>query len=215
MNLEKLLAENMIRFGVKNLTESDKHRLTEAPIDLLKTHAKEVTKFFNASFAKQVYSPTYLFTNKQYYLTTTKKYDPVYHSGTDNARGLVLSFIIRKYKTDKGWGELYLPVLNTGTDGLGEWSYSSAAGGKFTLLTFDQPNIASNPVEGRYSALADHINYSFNQISDLATIEDMYTATSAITRGPGFMINANKNTMWTQKVKPLLTGNAKAFFASK
>jgi hypothetical protein len=223
MNLEKLLAENMIRFGVKNLSESDKHRLMEAPIDLLKTQLKEVaaaTKFFKTSFAKQVYSPTYLFTNKQYYLTTTKPYDPVYHSGTDNAGGLVLSFIIRRFVY--GQGQLFLPILNISPDGLGQWSYSAAAGGKFTLLTFDQPNIASNPVQGKGSGtamanqIANFINYSFNQISDLATIEAMYTATSAITRGPGFMINANKEKfLWLQKIKPLLTGNAKAFFSNK
>lgn len=217
IKLKNILAENMLRFGVKNLSESDKHRLMEAPIDLLKTQAKEVaaaTKFFKTSFAKQVYSPTYIFTNKQYCLTTTKPYNPEYLSGRDNARGLVLSFIIRQF--EYGNGRLFLPILNTDADGLGQWSYSSAAGGEFTLLTFDQPNIAANPVKGKYSVLADYINYSFNQsLVDLATIEAMYVATSAITKGPGNMINANKNTMWTEKIKPLLTGTAKAFFASK
>ena len=238
--MKNLLSENMLRFGTKNLSESSTRKLvfesimqtikehglqhavrrsllTEAPIDLLTTKATDVkaaTMFFNASFKKQIYNPTYLMSANEYCLITTRDYNPVYQAGTDNAEGIVLSFIIRKYKTDKGFGELYLPVLNSNADGLGQWSYSSMNGGKFTLLTFDQPNIAANPVQGKYSELAAHINYSFSQL-DLATIEKMYTAKSTSIKGPGFIANAKKNTMWTEKIKPFLTGNAKAFFASK
>jgi len=234
--MKNLLSENMLRFGTKNLSESTKTKLvfesimqtikehglqhavrrsllTEAPIDLLTTKAKDVAaanKFFNASFAKKIYSPTYLMSANEYCLKTTQPYNPDnIKSGNATASGPVLSFIIRKFKTKNGYADFHLPILPDDVEN-GLWTYNAMNGGKITEIRFDP--LMPYPVEGNEKQLAEYINYSFSQL-DLATIEKMYTAKTSI-KGPGYMTLANTKPLWT-KVKPLLTGNAKAFFASK
>jgi hypothetical protein len=61
MNLQKILAENMLRFGSKNLSESDRKKLQtlliESTIDKADPAYKNVLKFFNAEFDKRTNAP--------------------------------------------------------------------------------------------------------------------------------------------------------------
>ena len=67
---------------------------------------------------------------------------------------------------------------------------------------------------GSDKELANEINSRFEQL-DLTTIELMYKAKTSSNNFPGWMTKASTSPLWIKQIKPLLTGNAKAFFASK
>ena len=183
--MKNLLSENMLRFGTKNLSESSTRKLvfesimqtikehglhnavrrsllTEAPIDLLKTKAKDVpaaNAYFNASFSKGLLSPNYLMSANEYCLKTTKPYDGTNTTkGTASAYGPVLSFIVQTFKTNNGYDKFSLPVLPDDMNN-GFWEYKAIAGGKITEIRFD-PDLAPW-VTGSDKELAKDINLRF------------------------------------------------------
>ena len=57
--MKNTLEENMLRYGIKNLSESSKHRLTEALVELM-THVNTTAalKSIQSHYAKGINSPT-------------------------------------------------------------------------------------------------------------------------------------------------------------
>ena len=146
----------------------------------------------------------------EYCLKTTKPYDGTNTTkGTASAYGPVLSFIVQTFQTNNGYDKFSLPVLPDDMNN-GFWEYKAIAGGKITEIKFDP--LDAPFVVGSDKELANEINSRFEQL-DLTTIELMYTAKPS-SNYPAWMTKASTSPLW-KKVKPLLTGNAKSFFASK
>ena len=200
--MKNTLAENMLRFGVKNLSESDVKKinesalLTEAVIDLTKDPAAPAaSKFFAASWAKNVPQPNYQM--GQYYLKTTApktEESQIY-------RGKVLAFKSSTYGTVN---LPTLPMVDSGFGGDYDWDSVSK---RFLSLTYaiNEPTAMAPLKANQYG---DDINIRFNQIP-LANLQAMYAASPKKATYDTF-IAAFKTSK--SPIIPFLKGNAKAFF---
>ena len=215
--MKNTLAENMLRFGVKNLSESDVKKieeslLTEGEIDLMSMpEVKDATAHFKKSWINRILKPNYVL--GQYYLKTTKaaNFERDYRY-----MGITIGFKSANYRG------VIVPIPDTTMGGV--WSFEGEVAafenGKsftFSKLTWDTYPIQIDP---RISAkgAADGINEVFNQIP-LRDLQTMYNASKG---KPSFdkQIATFKNAAMTksstisfaQQVAPLLSGTAKAFY---
>ena len=225
--MKNLLSENMLRFGTKNLSESSTRKLVfesimqtinehglhnavrrsllteQTAVDLLVTQQKEVSaasKSFSAQLAKKIYSPSYLFTNKQYYLVTTKPYN-----STDlNFYGSVVGFQNHIVAQKTGGGGINLPLICNYSAGYGgSWNHN---GLKFTSMSWDSTN---QGIVGNATAVASTINSQMNALP-IATIQAMYASNPNKARYDKSIAEFKANTgTFATALKAALSGNAK------
>ena len=206
--MKNTLAENMMRFGTKNLSELNRHvvkqLLTEAaPIDLLTLPGvPAATKYMSTSWDKNVSLPAYLLA--PYYLkSTSPKTDNTYRY-----TGMVIGFGLVTYSLTAG-GTLVVPTLSDADAGLcGNWEFEGSTG-KFTTLNWSPSIQAPGATKVSPAGIAAAINQNYNQIS-IESIQAMHNANTAKKAKYDTYITAFKTS--NSPVKALLTGNAKTFF---
>lgn len=206
--MKNTLAENMMRFGTKNLSELNRHvvkqLLTEAaPIDLLTLPGvPAATKYMSTSWNKNVSLPAYLLA--PYYLkSTSPKTDNTYRY-----TGMVIGFGLVTYSLTAG-GTLVVPTLSDADAGFGgNWEFEGSTG-KFTTLNWSPSIQAPGATKMSPAEIAAAINQNYNQIS-IESIQAMHTANTAKKAKYDTYITAFKTS--NSPVKALLTGNAKTFF---
>ena len=226
--MKNLLSENMLRFGTKNLSESSTRKLVfesimqtikehglqsavrrsllteQTQVDLLTTQAKEVAaanKSFSAQLAKKIYTPSYLFANKQYYLVTGKPYNDTDLSFNGNVVGFQNHII-----SQKGSGGFNLPLICNFASGYGgSWNHD---GIKFRSMSWDSTN---QGIAGNASLVSAQINTQMQAIP-MATIQAMYAANPNKAGHDKSIAAFKANTgTFAMAIKAALTGNAKAF----
>ena len=182
--------------------------LTEqTEVDLLRTQPKEAAaalKSFRAQLAKKIYSPTYLFTNNQYYLATTIPYTDINISFS----GKVVAFQNHiLYLKRAGEGGINLPLICNYNIGMGgDWS---SRGSSFEKMTWvNTPAILIGPS----ARVANDINGAMNAIP-MATIQALYNAHPNKARFDKSIAEFKANTgNHATTIKAALSGNAKTFF---
>ena len=215
IKLQNLLAENMLRFGVKNLSESDVKRieeslLTEGEIDL-KTmpQVAAATKFFKDAWIKNVPKPNYVL--GEYYLQTSQARQPQDY----RYMGKVVGFKFANYNG------VIIPIPDLSMGGVWTFEGEVAAfeNGKaftFSRLTWNTDRIEIYP-RIKPAAAADSLNAAFNEIP-LRDLQTMYNAAklkSKFDTNIAYFKSAATTTpvgMMASQIKPLLKGNAKAFY---
>ena len=214
--MKNTLSENMMRFGTKNLSESAqkelivksimetinqhglhgavKQRLTESVIDLMKTPAAaNALKAIQSQYIKGNMSPTAVM--GAYYLKVQAN-----QSNALIGRGQVGGL---NGKGIGGVGTIPVPAdLNNGEGGKLEFGPRD---GVWTILTYDTAQV---PLPKDAAGVASYLNDSCNAYP-LAALQSMLAA------HPKKMefqqaIAAFKSS--TSAIKPLLAGNAKAFY---
>ena len=229
--MKNLLSENMLRFGTKNLSDSAKRKLVfesimqtikehglhnavrrsllteQTEVDLLRTQPKEAAaalKSFRSQLAQKIYSPTYLFANKQYYLATTIPYTDINISFS----GKVVAFQNHiLYLKRAGEGGINLPLICNYNIGMGgDWSSRGSAFEKMTWV--NTPAILIGPA----ARVANDINGAMNAIS-IKTIQELYNAHPNKARFDKSIAEFKANTgNHATTIKAALSGNAKTFF---
>ena len=204
--MKNILAENMIRFGVKNLQESDIKRieeslLTEAAVDLSKD--PRLTKTFqaiNAQIEKGIKMPRALMGQYLIMFDKPQNFDPAVQ-----VSGKVLAFQAMPYP---GVGNLpSLPDYTSGFGGNFSWRLTDPVPYRIendlTIPSFDK---SIQP-----AAIANTINQTMAPI-DIKTLQAMYAAHPNKAKYDAAIaaFKANPN---SSQVLAALTGNAKAFYA--
>jgi hypothetical protein len=215
--MKNILAENMLRFGVKNLQESDIKRieeslLTEAEIDLKSMpEVKAAAAYFKKAWTSRIPKPNYVL--GQYYLKSTQaaNFDRDYRY-----MGIVVGFKSANFRG------VILPVpdLTMGGSWTFEGEVASFENGKpftFSRLTWDTAPIEIDPKISEKGA-ADSINEMFNQIP----LRDLQTMYNVSKWKPNFdkqiatfknAVVANSTTIpFAKRIAPLLSAPAKAFY---
>jgi hypothetical protein len=209
--MKNTLAENMLRFGVKNLSESDIKKieeslLTEGEIDL-KTmpQVAAATKFFKDAWIKNVPKPNYVL--GEYYL---KSYD-ARKPGDYRYAGKVIGFKFANYNG------VIIPVPDTTIGGYWAFEGDVTTGDKFqfSTLNWDTRRLEIDP-RIKPAAAAASINDFFSEIP-LRDLQTMYNAAklkSKFDTNIAYFKSAASPTQDAMaiQIKPLLKGNAKAFF---
>lgn len=193
--MKNTLAENMLRFGTKNLSESFKQRLTEAVVDLMKDPAAPGTlKALQSQYAKGNMAPAAVM--GAYYLIARKDL-----SNATILRGKVGGL---NGKGIGGVGTIPVPASTLNGEG-GEFELGPTQGGLWTKLTYDNAQL-SMPADAK--GIANELNKVCNEYP-IAVLQSMLNAhpkkvayQQAIA---AFKASASA-------IKPLLTGNAKAFY---
>jgi hypothetical protein len=206
--MKNTLAENMMRFGTKNLSELNRNVVKQllmeaAPIDLLTLPGvPAATKYMATSWNKNVSLPAYLLA--PYYLkSTSPKTDNTYRY-----TGMVIGFGLVTYSLTAG-GTLVVPTLSDAPSGFGgNWEFEGKTG-KFTTLNWNPSIQAPGATKMSPAEIAAAINQNYNQIS-IESIQAMHTANTAKKAKYDTYITAFKTS--NSPVKALLTGNAKTFF---
>ena len=89
--MKNILAENMLRFGTKNISEADvKKRLTESTLEQLDPSWVNAQKYFASAWSKNMTAPQFATANL-IYVGQPK-------DGNDPSRGSVLKYEIQLYK---------------------------------------------------------------------------------------------------------------------
>lgn len=203
--MKNTLAENLLRFGVKNLSEAEKKKieeslLTEGIIDLSKTPGiDKVNKYFEGAMAKRVPRPAAFL--GEYYLLA----DPVDYTNKVDLRleGPVIGF---KIYSIPGL-ETQLPLLPdfvAGEGGQFDWSSSYKT---FNSITWDTSGLPFDP-KTKTDVIVDGINRRMNSLP-LQTLQQIYAISARKPKGDQ-LIAAFKAS--NSPIKTMLTGNAKAFF---
>ncbi len=193
----------MMRFGTKNLSESNirninKSLLTEGEVDLMKLpQVAAATKFFKAAWDKRVQKPSYIL--GQYYLKSDREtnFETAYRY-----MGSVVGFKLARF------GTLVLPVPDLYMGGRWQFEGTGANGPiGFSQLMWDTSAITIEPNIKPADAAA-WINEVFNQMP-LKDIQALYNASPGKPKYDTYIAQLKTA---TTPIKPLLTGNAKAFF---
>jgi hypothetical protein len=215
--MKNILAENMLRFGVKNLQESDIKRieeslLTEAEIDLKSMpEVKAAAAYFKKAWTSRISKPNYVL--GQYYLKSTQaaNFERDYRY-----MGIVVGFKSANFRG------VILPVpdLTMGGSWTFEGEVASFENGipfTFSRLTWDTAPLQIDPKISEQGAAAG-INEMFNQIP-LRDLQTMYNVSKS---KPNFdkQIATFKNAAvanstaipFAKRLAPLLSGSAKAFY---
>lgn len=201
MNIMKnILAENMLRFGSKNLSESEKQNLqslTEAEIDLLTTPGiDKANKYFQTAYKNQVPNPAYVL--GQYYLKSDKTVD---YEKDMSISGPVYGFLLYTYGTTS------LPVVSDGGAGEGGRFTFFTRDNKITSINWDTVRLGVDP-RATAQAIANNINIRFNAIP-LKDLQTMYNAHPKKANFDQIIATFKASTApW----KTMLTGNAKTFY---
>jgi len=220
LNMKNTLSENMMRFGTKNLSESAQKELivksiietinehglhnavyrrllTETVVELMTSPgAAAALKSLTAQIAKGTKLPVAVM--GQYYLKTES------NELTDNgqiARGKVGSL---HGKGIGGVGTLPVPsnfALNEG----GILEYRPDGAGQFTILNYETVGV---PLAGKAADIAAGINQACNLYS-LTALTAMLAAHPKKAAFDAVMVAFKAS---ASAIKPLLTGNAKAFY---
>ncbi len=197
--MKNILAENMCRFGTKNLSESDKQRLTEAVIELMAdANAAAALKNLKAQIAKGTKLPGIRM--GQYYLKVQSNAETTDQLGTGAiVRGKVGGL---HGKGIGGVGTLPVPSNFTLNEG-GFLEFPIA--GAWSILNFETAQL---PLPAGVAAIAGALNTACNQypVAELTAMLAAHPKKAAFETG----IAAFKAS--TSAIKPLLTGNAKAFY---
>jgi hypothetical protein len=203
--MKNTLAENMLRFGVKNLKESNVKRieeslLTEASVDLSKDPRLPKTfAAIKAQIDKGIKMPKALMGQYLIMFTQPQNFDAM------QVQGKVLAFQSMPFP---GVGNLpSLPDYTVGFGGNFSWRLTDPVPymieNDLTIPSFDR---AIKP-----AAIANIINQSMASI-DIKTLQAMYAAHPNKAKYDAAIaaFKANPN---SSQVLAALTGNAKAFYA--
>ena len=214
--MKNTLSENMMRFGTKNLSESAqkelivksimetinqhglhgavKQRLIESVIDLMKTPAAaNALKAIQSQYAKGTEAPTAVM--GPYYLKTRKDLSNV--TILRGQVGGINGFVA---------GDILLPIPSTLSLGEGgDFELGPGQGGIWTKLNYDT---AMLPMPKTEAGIADSVNKAFNEYP-LASLQAMLAVHP---KKAAFQTAMATFKASTSTLKPLLTGNAKAFF---
>lgn len=200
--MRNILAENLLRFGVKNLSEAQKQRLTEAVIDLIKhPGVKKANAYFSTAWDNRVELPTYIIGH--YYLMP---YGPIDYEKNMKIQGRVITLMSKPIGT-----ETSLPVLPSKLSNEGggfTWEFTNPER-VITKLNWDD-SLVQPMIKYTGKQLADTINERFNQmpLKDIQTIYNVHPEKAKMDQE----IAAFKSSdafPW----KSMLTGNAKAFYS--
>lgn len=195
--MKNILAENLLRFGVKNLSEAQIQSLTEAEIDLLTTPGiDKANKYFQTAYKSQVPNPAYIL--GQYYLKSDK---PVDYAKDMSISGPVYGFLLYTYGTTS------LPVISDGAAGEGGRFTFFARDNKITSINWDTLRLGVNP-KASAQDIANNINTRFNAIP----LKDLQTIYNAHPKKANFDQAMATFKASTAPWKSMLTGNAKAFY---
>lgn len=223
--MKNILAENLLRFGVKNLSDTNQKNLivtsimetinqhglqleihkaltessmlTEAEIDLLTTPGiDKANKYFQTAYKNRVPNPAYVL--GQYYL---KSDSPVNYADDMSISGPVYGFVLYTYGTTS------LPIISNGASGEGGRFTFLTRDNKITSINWDTTKLGMDP-RATAKNIADDINIRFNAIP-LKDLQTMYNAHPKKANFDQFIATFKAS---TAPFKALLTGNAKAFF---
>lgn len=204
MNLKNTLAENMLRFGPKNLSESDRRSLqrllTESTIQELDPLYENASKFLQTEWDKNVLNTQYATINLMYVASAASKTSGKYAVDLYKAivqSNTVISFIIPQYSNQTDW----LPKTSTGTDPGATIGFSTAS---------DLQLSASKPLDG-YTTLKD----TATQINDLWSPISVNVATTHVTGRKTALakgITTIKSSQNFAALGPMLTGTAKTVY---
>ena len=193
--MKNILAENMLRFGVKNLSELSKHRLMEAIVELIAdANAANALKSLKAQIVKGIKLPSVRM--GQYYLKVQS------NELTDNgqiARGKVVGL---HGKVIGGVGTLPVPSNFTLNEG---GTLEFGINGPWSILNFDTTQLA---LPSGLPQIAAAINTACNQcpVAELTAMLASHPKKAVFETGIAAFKASNS------AIKPLLTGNAKAFY---
>jgi len=196
--MKNILAENLLRFGVKNLSEAQMQRLTEAEIDLLNTPGiDKANKYFQTAYKNQVPDPSYIL--GQYYLKSDR---PVNYESDMSISGPVYGFYLYTV------GSVSLPLISYGSTGEGgRWTFFSRDN-KITKIYWDTYRQSFQDPKMAAKDIAYNINARFNEVP-LKALQTIYNAHPKKANFDQAMATFKASTApW----KTMLTGNAKTFF---
>ena len=219
--MKNLLSENMLRFGTKNLSESTKKKLvfesimqtinehglqnavrrsllTEAVVELM-THpaAKATLKTLKAQFKQGIKLPIGIAMGQYYLVVQSNELT----SAGQIARGKVGSF---HGKSIGGVGNLPVPTNFKANEG-GVLEFGNDVAGVWTLLNFETSGF---PLPAKAADVAANLNEACNQYP--LTVLTAMLAAHPMKAKFDAVIAAFKTSK--SAIKPLLTGNAKAFY---
>jgi hypothetical protein len=216
--MKNILAENMLRFGVKNLKESDVKRieeslLTEAEIDLKSMpEVKAAAAYFKKAWISRIPKPNYVL--GEYYLQSTQaaaNFERDYRYA-----GRVVGF------KSANFGGVIIPIPDL--TGVGRWVFEGEVaafenGRPFTFSTLYW-NTAPVQVEAAISDkdAAAAINEMFNKIP-LRDLQTMYNVSKLkpifdkqIATFKNAAVAKSTAIRFAKRLAPLLSGSAKAFY---
>jgi hypothetical protein len=207
--MKNTLAENMIRFGVKNLSESDitkieESLLTEQTVDLSKEPGLvNAFKSLRAQNAKGIKRPQAML--GRYLLTFTKDVD---FESAVQVQGNVVGF---QTYTLPFVGRLpVIPDFPQGWGGYFQWKTTETI--PYSIQNnFQSPSLRDYSQNITTVDVAKNISDPMNLIP-IQTLKAMYAASTAAKAQFDQLIAEFKTNPNAAKVRSALTGNAKAFY---